>query len=474
MAHGSREFVLFGYSEHLDRRALLFVDPIPPALICNACGIVPRLTFSLLCGHVLCEPCYHSSATTSECVCPLDGEVSGTEDVISRNYPSEILLRRKVHCWNEVNGCSVVLPASQVTEHVRNDCQYHVTRCPKCSAVVLSRDVCTHLKSQCAELVLHAAPEGRVRADSNDRTHLLVFEEKLEQRVRGLDAKLAQLSLETTSQSDRLVELCHNDSNLKEALAEQFRIVSGQTLDRLAKNEAEIKALVTYQQRLEQRVVELDAKLGQLSTGSSTHGDTLVEVSRKIDHLEEELTKFGTSSDRNVADLKAFYLEQRESFMTALTSLSTSPPSNPKVRQRVLTEYSALKRKALEDGSSVSWSEKVYLLRYLLSWGIEFRKEGDSVWLYLCIQLHEGKEDDFLEWPFKKDLWHTFIHPDTRHTRALFGVPGSYVEDWKSFERPIGGSNKAVRFCKDSLDSRVIEMDGFNENDQLLVRLEVC
>ncbi|KAH9365895.1 hypothetical protein HPB48_015955 [Haemaphysalis longicornis] len=96
MAHGSRELVLVGYSECLERRPLKFVDPIPPALICNACGIVPRLTFSLLCGHVLCEPCYQSSATTSDCVCPKDGEVSGTGDVTSKKYPAEMLLRRKV------------------------------------------------------------------------------------------------------------------------------------------------------------------------------------------------------------------------------------------------------------------------------------------------------------------------------------------------------------------------------------------
>ncbi|XP_077528035.1 TNF receptor-associated factor 4-like [Haemaphysalis longicornis] len=172
MAHGSDEFVLVGYSEALERRPLKFVDPIPATLICSACGHIPRLTFSLLCGHVLCEPCYQSSATTSECVCPLDGDVSGADHVTSKKYPPDNQLKRKVHCWNEANGCRVVLPASHVAEHVRTDCQHHVTRCPTCSAVVLTLDVCAHLKSRCTALVFLAASDPQQRTDNKEQRHV--------------------------------------------------------------------------------------------------------------------------------------------------------------------------------------------------------------------------------------------------------------------------------------------------------------
>ncbi|KAH9365905.1 hypothetical protein HPB48_015262 [Haemaphysalis longicornis] len=96
MAHDGQEYVLVGYSEYLERRPLKFVEPIPAALICSACGNVSRSTFYLLCGHILCEQCYMSSATTSQCVCPLDNEVSVTDDVTNKKYPAEKLLRRKV------------------------------------------------------------------------------------------------------------------------------------------------------------------------------------------------------------------------------------------------------------------------------------------------------------------------------------------------------------------------------------------
>ncbi|XP_077557755.1 uncharacterized protein LOC144173115 [Haemaphysalis longicornis] len=337
MAHNRQEFALVGYSEHLERRPLKFVDPIPASRICSACGNIPRLTYILMCGHAFCEPCYESCASTSECVCPLDGDVCDRDDVTRKEYKVEQLLGRKVHCWNEVNGCGVVLPASQIAEHVRQDCQHHVTHCPNCSAVVLShnicahlktrcttcvvhaaaearqgadnnenshlaaferevhcwneangclvvlpasqiaehvrqdcqyhvtrcptcsvavvaRDVCAHLKSRCTALVLDERPEPQQRANVNERTYLELFERKVEQRVRELDAKLAQLSLKSDSVSDKLIEICHNDNHLKEALTEQFGTASIGTLDRLDRNEAEIKALAAQGKTIEQRV----------------------------------------------------------------------------------------------------------------------------------------------------------------------------------------------------------------------------
>ncbi|KAH9384110.1 hypothetical protein HPB48_026096 [Haemaphysalis longicornis] len=95
MAHGRQEFALVGYSEHLERRPLKFVDPIPASRICSACGNIPRLTYILMCGHAFCEPCYESCASTSECVCPLDGDVCDRDDVTRKEYRAEQLLGRK-------------------------------------------------------------------------------------------------------------------------------------------------------------------------------------------------------------------------------------------------------------------------------------------------------------------------------------------------------------------------------------------
>ncbi|KAH9384350.1 hypothetical protein HPB48_026357 [Haemaphysalis longicornis] len=321
MAHARQEFALVGYSNDLDKKPLKFVEPIPPSLVCSACGNIPRLMYCLLCGHSLCEPCYGNCVTPSECVCPLDGEVSAPADVISRKYPAENLLRRKVHCWNEANGCLVVLPASQIAEHVRQDCQYHATRCPTCSVAVLTHDVCAHLKSRCTALVFDETPEPQQRANVNEWTYLELFERKVEQRVRELDAKLAQLSLKSDSVSDKLIEICHNDNHLKEALTEQFGTASIGTLDRLDRNEAEMKALAAQGKTIEQRVGELDAKIAQIAVETGSLSEKLNEMRNSIIHVKEVLTEqFESGLDHKLAEMKVFYAEKIESLRTSVTS----------------------------------------------------------------------------------------------------------------------------------------------------------
>ncbi|KAH9365886.1 hypothetical protein HPB48_017278 [Haemaphysalis longicornis] len=492
MAHNREQFVMVGYSEDIDRRPLKFVDPIPASRICSACGNIPKLTFMLVCGHTFCEPCYQSCATTSECVCPLDGDVCGRDDVSRKDYPADQLLRRKVHCWNEINGCGVVIPASQVAEHVRNDCQHHVTRCPMCLAVVLSLDMCAHLKSRCAALVVHAAPEAPPRTEGNEQTYFMAFEKKIEQRVHQIDAKLAQLSLKSESLAERLIELCHNDNQLKEALIEQFRLACSemkssyseqreslmtalvQSLDRLGQTESAVRALVAHEKTIEQRLGALDAKLAQLSLESDSQTKKLAELCHNDNSLKKALTKqFGHDLDRNAAEMKALCTEKSASLMTALTSALTSVPSDRKTHQQVVTGYATLKETALKYGSSAKMSEKVYIRRYLVSWGVYFKKEGDTVNLYLRTQLHQGKEDDFLEWPFTKELKLSIIHPQTRQELVLSERPNASGAGRKYYCRPIGASNVGPYFPGTKVDPSDIESDGYVERDQLLVRLEV-
>ncbi|XP_077526136.1 uncharacterized protein LOC144137975 isoform X1 [Haemaphysalis longicornis] len=474
MAHGRKEFALVGYSEYLERRPLKFVDPIPASRICSACGIIPRITYTLLCGHTFCEPCYGSCVTTSECVCPLDGDVCDRDDVTRKEYPAEQLLRRQVHCWNEANGCLVILPASQIAEHVRQDCQYHVTRCPTCSVAVLTRDVCAHLKSRCTALVFDKTPEPQQRANVNERTHLELFEKKVEQRVRELDAKLAQLSLKSDSLSDKLIEICHNDNHLKEALTEQFGTASNGTLDRLDRNEAEMKALVAQGKTIEQRVGELDAKIAQITVETGSLSEKLKEIRDNNIHLKEAITEeFGSSLDHKLAEMKVFYTEQIEFLRTSVTSAVAPVASDSKTHQRVITGYVELKAKAMKDGWCVSWGEKVYLRRYLISWGIDFIKEGHGVNAFLIFQLHEGREDDFLDWPFTKKLKLTIIHPETRKELHREGQASSDEAYRKHFCRPVGSSNEAACFLGTKVDSTVLEHDGYVKNDQLLLRVEV-
>lgn len=126
-----------------------------------------------------------------------------------------------------------------------------------------------------------------------------------------------------------------------------------------------------------------------------------------------------------------------------------------------MTGYTALKEKALKKGWSRSWSCKVYLLGYLMSWGISFRKDGESAYIVLCFQLHEGTEDDSLAWPFMKELKMILIHPDTQKEWHLSGKPSTNEAKRKCYFKPNGGRNRAVRFANTRVESSDIERDGY-------------
>ncbi|XP_077527705.1 uncharacterized protein LOC144139121 [Haemaphysalis longicornis] len=417
MAYGRQMFALVGYSEDLEKRPLRFADPVPSSRICSACSHFPRVTNTLMCGHTFCQQCYESFVTPSECICPLDGDVCGRGDVTRKEYKVEQLLIRKVHCWNEANGCAVVLPASQIAEHVRHDCKHHVTCCPTCSADVLSRDVCAHLKSRCRTLVLHTPAENARGTNNFENSHLVALESRVEQRVRELDVRLAQLSLESSSHNDKLLEVCHNINYLKEAQEEQFGALA---------------------EKFERSSVQA------------------------IDRL-----------DRKVAEIKALYTENSEALVIAFHSVLTSVPSDPRTHQWVPKGYAALKKKALKEGFSLSMSDKVCLRRYLMSWGIIVRKNGDSVNLQLGIQLHEGREDEFLEWPFTKKLKLSIINPQTGEELHRVGTPSSSEYCRDCYCRPIESSNTPVGFPETAIDVGDIERGGYVKRDQLLLRLEV-
>lgn len=147
--------------------------------------------------------------------------------------------------------------------------------------------------------------------------------------------------------------------------------------------------------------------------------------------------------------------------------------SDSKTHQKVITGYAELKANAMKDGVCVSWSEKVYLRRYLISWGLGFRKEGHTVNACLYFQLHEGREDDFINWPFTKTLKIILIHPETRQELHREGLVVLLEATRKYLCRPVGRSNEPVCFASTRFNSSVLERDGYVKNDQLLLRVEV-
>ncbi|KAH9365908.1 hypothetical protein HPB48_015265 [Haemaphysalis longicornis] len=232
--------------------------------------------------------------------------------------------------------------------------------------------------------------------------------------------------------------------------------------------------MMVFERKVEQQVRKLDSKLAQLSLESGSQHDKLVEISHSINHLKEALMeRVRQASDRNLAEMKALYAEKSDNLRTTLSSLLAPVQDHPKTHQRVITGYASYKEKAMKNGWSNSIGDKVYLERYLISLGIEFRKEGDNVNLSVFIQLHEGKEDACLDWPFRNELKLSVIHPETREERHICVTPYLCEDSQKYFSRPIDGSNRAVRFADSSIESSDLEREGYVKKDQLLIRFEV-
>ncbi|XP_077492399.1 uncharacterized protein LOC144103598 [Amblyomma americanum] len=171
MPPASRLYTLVGFSPELDWRPLTFLKPIPANRICSACGLVRKRTALLPCMHVLCESCNAQCSQEGSNLCPVDGNSFEVEDVDLKEFPGDELLRREVKCWNEGNGCQYSTAASGISEHFLLECEHHSVHCTKCPAIVLCRDVRTHLRSaSCNPSMLlqsdTAAKEGWAAYDS--------------------------------------------------------------------------------------------------------------------------------------------------------------------------------------------------------------------------------------------------------------------------------------------------------------------
>ncbi|XP_077529306.1 uncharacterized protein LOC144141641 [Haemaphysalis longicornis] len=149
MSSATHQYTLVGFSEEIDRRPLLFVAPLSATRICSACGLVPRVSAVLVCGHVFCQPCYRQCKRSKKIYCPLDGEDCREEQVFWEDLPAKGVLKKKVFCWNQANGCNVVTVAADISKHFHHECGHHLAKCPKCAAEILATEVCKHLESHC-------------------------------------------------------------------------------------------------------------------------------------------------------------------------------------------------------------------------------------------------------------------------------------------------------------------------------------
>ncbi|XP_070384378.1 uncharacterized protein [Dermacentor albipictus] len=205
---------VFGFNYGLDWRPTSFVDALPSAYVCSVCGLVPRLSAALPCGHVLCLQCYNHNGSRLNC-CPLDKKIVDEKGVVFSSLSRESILSRKVRCWNAENGCVAEDAASAMLEHFFSHCQFHPVSCRTCGIRVLRRDVVNHVASRCP------GPSSRQSPDEHPFLSVVEVEEVLKQiSSESATAIARQQSLEERRMREKEIVM----TELSLAVADMVRV----------------------------------------------------------------------------------------------------------------------------------------------------------------------------------------------------------------------------------------------------------
>ncbi|KAH9380200.1 hypothetical protein HPB48_003318 [Haemaphysalis longicornis] len=418
MPSGYQYYILRGFSEELDLRPLHFVDPLPPARICSACGHVSKRTGALLCGHFLCGLCYQQCGPDGGRTCPFDGEACPEETVQWRDFPAEQLLKKQVNCWNKANGCSVTTAASELPRHFYRECEHHSTFCPKCSTKVLCKSLCSHIRSCAGSQRPSSAetafgPSGDQQCTGPTLAVLSTATLQMQQQLDELKAGLKRISLE---------ELSRDVNNLGETLKQDLQKFASDSRDNFSRHAADIDVV-------KDKVAE---------TGKEVVKKIEVVLRHTMKQLSHEWTLKGYASLKNEATKKG-------------SSVSNSNPV-------YLCGYLLLL------GVDIKKAE----CSASLSLGVGIRKAdySASLALHMHIRLGKGEVDEYLQWPFQKKVVLSVVHPKTgeKHEQHIFP---SFFE---CYSMPTTAWNQICYSNRDILLSN-LECWGYVKDDQLQLRV---
>ncbi|XP_070383992.1 TNF receptor-associated factor 6-like isoform X2 [Dermacentor albipictus] len=462
MASQDQRYTLCGFTEELDWRPLHFAERIPAHRICNACGVLPRVTVFLPCRHVLCNSCYDQCVLHEGHACPLDGDQFLPQESDWRAFPLENLLRRKVKCWNEERGCDIVLAASELNKHFCNECDYHATSCPKCSKLVLRSNVAGHLESKCEDYALSLTSWALEKSDSDQKAVMVAVNASLDVRVVEMKERLDDLMRDHAAQNDHLTNISHCINTVKETLLQ--RSSESSTLDHFAsQSTVTLSSVRAVEEKLIDHSGEARMLAGAITDSIRELKEGLEDTKRTVNHLKEnnmqntlqaelrerltsdtavlkktcegvEALKEGfgklldgstrticTKCAGSVAGITEVEGTEKQEDASALNKQKELALNTINIRRYEFFAkgYEAMKDDAYSKGSHSYSSEKTYMCGYHLSPGVYFRKEADHVLLHADFQLHKGVIDEFLQWPFSQDIQLTVKHPSESKRRQI-------------------------------------------------------
>ncbi|KAL1475153.1 hypothetical protein MTO96_037485 [Rhipicephalus appendiculatus] len=134
-------YTLTGFTDSLERRRLVFLEPLPDSRVCAACGVVPFQASLLPCGHVFCRFC--EDQIREGATCPVDRYKYDEENVLQSNFPLEDLEQRRVLCGVVGEKCDFVGTVSDMECHLV-ECVADENECARCRRPVARRDAVDH------------------------------------------------------------------------------------------------------------------------------------------------------------------------------------------------------------------------------------------------------------------------------------------------------------------------------------------
>lgn len=281
-----------------------------------------------------------------------------------------------------------------------------------------------------------------------------------------------QLLTASGANSDELNDVGHLVINCHEILIELLQNVrSG---NHILKHEV-AKARTEQLECLKKCCNEIAAFNDEKKRHLNANNDSINFASKETDAAKELLVageKRDHGSKVDGGSEEATELQEESS--SAVGRMDKGEPAPPDIHVSVcefhVKRVNTLQEEARMFRVAVYESEKVYLRGYCMSPGVHLLKSNEITQLHARFTLYNGVMDDSVEWPLKQAIKLRVVHPKEVAERDIV-----YHTRYSAFpyERPQEGHEECPFFSEQFLHLEHLIRDGYVEDDQLLVKIEL-
>ncbi|XP_077529278.1 TNF receptor-associated factor 2-like [Haemaphysalis longicornis] len=433
--------LLVGFPEPLNRKLVDFVQP--PSLSstagpksCELCRSLSRRSHVPPCGHVFCDVCYTQlmgCAPELEPSCPVDNSFIRPEEVAVVECSENEL--GYVYCLNRTNGCSFTGTLMEALRDHFPHCEFHQVVCPRCGRRVLHSSLVQH-RLKCRALTL---AEGQVEPTAEPPPSA---------------ENVSPASTSTTKLNDDQNPIRLLQSTILALRNDVQALVKSQLDTKSSTSMFNPQVMTALAKRSEERLSEL------------------LDADRKVtDHFVPTPRVGAASADvPTTADMlrRLEVLEGRLSLVQLRVSKSKGFWN--------VVGYEAFKAEVDPETQIASrFSHPMAISGYTVKFQVDIdMNEPPLAWLGLYAIFLKGPADEYLDWPVKKPLLFTLVHPESaRKNIRKHLLPPARRDLLSCFYRPgESGFNEGCGFDRvATLDT--MEREGYVMNDSFTVAISI-